>query len=371
MKLRKMLNRIFTLACASALLFASTVSAEIGGNDPSYTYTVTLYSGNQGTFNGAAGVSVSGSGQVSYVGEDEIRITGLNYGDRVSVSSPSGMVTLEDGSKYYVKGIRESGRDNNTVGSSSFRVDSDREYVIAYGIRGNMVSYLVNYVDGEGNELAPSETFYGVVGDRPVVAFRYVDGYQPQAYNLTGTLVSNEADNVFTFVYRRIVTDNGQTGTGDGSETGTDGGAAGNGTDTGTAGSGTAGSGTAGSGASGGTAGTGTDTGTTGNNTGSAGAANGTVSGTAGTGSSNGGTGSGGSDETDTEDGTDTGSDEPEELIDIDEDDTPLGSYDDENAGNERPAGDMPLFIIIAAVAVLGICIAAFVYLKFGRNRRK
>ena len=52
-----------------------------------------------------------------------------------------------------------------------------------------------------GTPLLESQTFYGAVGDRPVVAFQYVDGYQPQAYNLTGTLSSNEAENVFTFTY--------------------------------------------------------------------------------------------------------------------------------------------------------------------------
>ena len=42
------------------------------------------------------------------------------------------------------------------------------------------------------------------MGDRPVVAFLYIDGYEPQAYNLTKTLSKNEADNIFTFVYSRV-----------------------------------------------------------------------------------------------------------------------------------------------------------------------
>ena len=40
-----------------------------------------------------------------------------------------------------------------------------------------MTSYTVNYVDENGNELAPSRTYYGNVGDRPVVAYLYMDGY--------------------------------------------------------------------------------------------------------------------------------------------------------------------------------------------------
>lgn len=80
----------------------------------------------------------------------------------------------------------------------------DRDYVVAYGIWGNRIAYTVNYQDEDGNTLLPSETFYGNVGDRPVVAFQYVEGYQPQAYNLTGTLSENAAENVFTFTYSRL-----------------------------------------------------------------------------------------------------------------------------------------------------------------------
>ena len=105
-------------------------------------------------------------------------------------------------------------------------VDSDREYVIAYGIRGNMVSYRVNYQDQNGNTLLESQTFYGAVGDRPVVAFQYVDGYQPQAYNLTGTLSGNEAENIFTFTYTPVEQPAAGTGTAAGG-TDTSGGGAG------------------------------------------------------------------------------------------------------------------------------------------------
>ena len=80
--------------------------------------------------------------------------------------------------------------------------------MVAYGIRGDMVAYTVNYQDADGNELAPSQQFYGNVGDKPVVAYRYIDGYVPQAAALTKTLSSNEAENVFTFVYEE-----GESGT--------------------------------------------------------------------------------------------------------------------------------------------------------------
>ncbi len=135
-------------------------------------------------------------------GQEVVTYTGLNYGDRVTFDI--GRVVLEDDSKYYVRGIRESGLDNDTAAAPSIRVTGDLDYVVAYGIPGSTVAYTVNYEDAAGGALHPSATYYGNVGDKPVVAFQYIEGYQPQAYNLTKTLSANAADNVFTFVYSRV-----------------------------------------------------------------------------------------------------------------------------------------------------------------------
>lgn len=154
-----------------------------------YTYTVRFFSGAQGTIDG----------------EEVVVRENLQYGDRVTFNQRN--VTLNDESKYYIKGIRESGKDNNTANSrSSFSVSSDMDYVVVYGLLTDAVSYTINYVDQDGNTLAPSETYYGNVGDAPVIAYLYIEGYQPQAYNLTGVLQRNAADNVFNFIYRRIDT---------------------------------------------------------------------------------------------------------------------------------------------------------------------
>ena len=50
-----------------------------------------------------------------------------------------------------------------------------------------MVAYTVNYQDASGKSLAKSQTFYGNVGDKPVVAYRYVENYIPDALALTKT----------------------------------------------------------------------------------------------------------------------------------------------------------------------------------------
>lgn len=169
--------------CAVSSLSVTAAAAE----KKEYTYTVRFFSGARGNFGG----------------KELVTFKNLKEGDRVSFRQAD--VTLEEGSKYYIKGIRESGRDNNTVSSqSSFVVTGDQDYVVAYGIKGNSVGYTVRYVDTDGRQLLPDETYYGNIGDRPVIAYQYVENYRPQAYNLTGTLKENEAENVFTFTYTAI-----------------------------------------------------------------------------------------------------------------------------------------------------------------------
>ena len=148
-----------------------------------YTYKVTLSAGNKGTIKG----------------QQKVEETDLAAGSTVTFNLNDIQVTDE---KYYVKGIRLSGRDNSeALAAPAFVVDSDADYVVAYGIKGNMVAYTVNYEDEQGNTLAESQTFYGNVGDKPVVAYRYIENYVPQALTLTKTLSDNAADNVFTFKY--------------------------------------------------------------------------------------------------------------------------------------------------------------------------
>ena len=177
------LRQIGAVCLALVLILMSVPPMEAEAN---YTYNIRIFSGQQGTI---------GGGEV-------LVYEGLNYGDRISFNLRD--VSLNDNSKYYVKGIRWSGRDNNTVGTTSFQVTEDRDYVVAYGLLTDAVAYTINYVDAAGNALAPSETYYGNVGDRPVIAYLYIEGYQPQAYNLTGTLSENAAENIFNFVYTPI-----------------------------------------------------------------------------------------------------------------------------------------------------------------------
>ncbi len=210
---------------------AGVFSGKTSAQAFSYTYTVSFSAGAQGSFGGnsiqvrkaagnEAGVSVSSAG-------DKIVVTGLEYGDVISCDA-QGSVGLNDNSKYYVKGIRLSGRDNNTVANSAFLVSGDQDYVVAYGIPGELAEYTVNYVDTNGNKLAESRTYYGNVGDEPVIAYLYIDGYTPDSYNQTGKLVSDASKNVFNFVYAQAATSIADNGGANGADGAADNAAAGN-----------------------------------------------------------------------------------------------------------------------------------------------
>lgn len=359
---RVVFTSLMTLCLVLGLFPVNTLAEE-------YTYQVTFYSGNQGTFNGTEGLSVdnhsSGSEYAVEENGDEITVSGLKQGDIVSFDVQAGAVQMADDSKYYLRGIRQSGRDNDTVQTSAFRVDGDAEYVLAYGIRGNQTGYTVNYQDAQGNELAPSRTYYGNVGDKPVVAYLYIEDYNPQTLALTRTLSENEAENVFTFVYTpvptEVITEPGDTITNTTTVTETvpgttdEGTAAGTGTaGTGTAGTGTGTAGTAGEGA--GAAGTaGEGTGAAGEGTGAAGT---DETGTAGTD----GTAAGETDAAADEGTTDIQDEEVpqdnQDLTDLDEEEVPQSNI---NINEEEVKKGLPMVAGVAigvlAVAALGVII--------------
>lgn len=172
-----------------------------------YTYQATIYAGNHGRFGNALDIRVnnknSGSSyRIERGSGDKIIISGLKKGDVVSIDvTRSGAVTTDADSPYYVRGLRDSGMDNSEAGHGAFRVDRDRDFVVAYGMRSQETSYTVYYQTADGVTLEPAHTYYGNVGDKPVAAYLYIDGYMPLTYNLTKTLSDNPAENTMTFVY--------------------------------------------------------------------------------------------------------------------------------------------------------------------------
>ena len=316
--MKKWKRLLVSLLTVSMTLGASTMSVMADDTTP-YTYKVTLSAGNKGTING----------------QNKIEKKDIASGSTVTFNLNDIQVTDD---KYYVKGIRLSGRDNDeTLAAPSFTVDKDTDYVVAYGIKGNMVAYTVNYQDASGKSLAESQTFYGNVGDKPVVAYRYVENYIPDALALTKTLSNNESENVFTFTYKPGATDRVVTTTTTITTT--------------VPGTATPGTGTGNVGTAGGTTG-----GTTG---GTAGTTGGTTDGTT-TGTTDGTTTDNDSQDTTAKDkDTATSEDEqtPKSLVDLDDEDTPKGNIDAKDKTSKTPIAAGIGIIVVAVAALVGLIV--------------
>lgn len=190
------LKSILMAALAMTFLLASTVecfAAEAGN-----TYRVTVSAGNQGSINESdkyTEILESGADFVFKTEAVTLKTTTGTDAEGNEVVVPS---------KYFVKGFKISGREE-LYPEISFTVTEDRDYVVAYGIAGNQTLYTVEYVDANGKTLAEPDQFYGSVGDKPIVAGKYIAGYAPQAFALTKTLEANPEGsseiNNFKFVY--------------------------------------------------------------------------------------------------------------------------------------------------------------------------
>lgn len=320
----KKYKKLFVSLLAAAVLTVGSAFSVMAAD--TYTYKVTVYAGNKGTIDG----------------QKQKEITGLSLGSQVILDINSVKVTDD---KYYVKGFRLSGRDNEeALATPTIEVDGDVDYVVAYGIKGDMVAYTVNYQDADGKTLADSQTFYGNAGDKPVVAYKYIENYIPQALALTKTLSDNESKNVFTFTYtpgetdRIVETTTTVTTIVPGPTTTT--------TTTGTTGTGTTGTGTAANGTN------------AANNAAGGNTANGANTNAGGT-TDNQNNGQ----DADNQDNQTTDIPDnqvPETLVDLDDEETPKSNIDAEDGSNTLPmVGGAAIGILsVAALAAL------FVYLK-------
>lgn len=333
--MKKWKRLLVSLLTVSMTLGASTMSVMADDTTP-YTYKVTLSAGNKGTING----------------QSKIEVSDISYGSKFSFDNTALYNIQVTDDRYYVKGIRLSGRDNASskrLDAPAFIVTGDADYVVAYGIKGNMVAYTVNYQDTSGKSLAESQTFYGNVGDKPVVAYRYVENYIPDALALTKTLSDNESENVFTFTYtpgatdRIVETTTTVTTTVPG--TATPAGAAGTTGATGTTG-----------------ASAGTGTGTTAGGTAAGGT---TAGGTTAGGTTTGGTAGGTTTDNNSQDTTakdkDTATSEdeqtPKSLVDLDDEDTPKGNIDAKDKTSKTPIAAGIGIIVVAVAALAGLIV--------------
>ena len=174
----KHMKRMFAVLCAVLLFVPGALRAKA---EP-YKYTVTVLAGLHGQFK-----------------EGDKNKTEFKVAKDVQWNPTEWMEKLEvTDERFYLKGFHISGIEDLVPTTP---ITEDTVFVASYGLKGQTVAYTVRYQDAAGNTLHPTRTFYGNIGDKPVIAYQYIDGFVPRVLNLTKTLSANEADNVFTFTY--------------------------------------------------------------------------------------------------------------------------------------------------------------------------
>ena len=183
--------RALGLALASLVMAVMLVAPVFAATQ----YRVRVYAGKEGKVNGSS----------------DYAETTVAYGDEIKLSDKF-KIEVSNQEKYYPKGFRISGKDNRDGLKDSIVVTEDMDFVVAYGAIGDMTSYTIRFVDNATGEklkdsqgkYVPDAVYTGKVGDKPVVAYTYFEGYRPLYRNITGTLKANPDDNVWPLPYVRI-----------------------------------------------------------------------------------------------------------------------------------------------------------------------
>ncbi len=191
---------VVLLLCAAMALGAAMPASA------AYNYTVTVSSGLHGE------LAVQGNKVADAQNGGERMPLSFAYGQEWN---PNNYPVNVIGEKYYFKGYHIAGHEG-VIGAMNITKDID--LVATFGLKGNMVKYIIHYQDRKGKTLRADDEYYGNVGDKPVVAYVYIEGYRPvNTKNVTFTLKEGEVRE-FTFVYTRDSNSPGGGGGGDDEE---------------------------------------------------------------------------------------------------------------------------------------------------------
>ena len=194
----KKIKVLTVLAIAFCFLLGTTA---VYAADSGYSLIV---SGGNGTLDGSSN-PVVGTNTVEVVSgtSDKISVDG---GEAITVKPPE--------SKYFVRGLKLAGHDNDeiytSIATNHAGTPQDTSVVVAYGLKSNMVKYTVSYIDENGAELVGSDTHYGVIGDRPIVTFKQINGYLPASATEL-TLSPDASTNTITLTYTPAQAGEGDT----------------------------------------------------------------------------------------------------------------------------------------------------------------
>ena len=181
--MKKILILLLSVICVLLVVPLNTLADD---NSDTYEYTIRVFAGDKGAFSDGSAV----------------KTIHARYGEEVNLSD---YLVVPTENRYLFNGYRTSGRDNRWAEMPAFTAEKDVDYVAAYVIKGNVVHYTLRFVEyGTGRQLLADMVLEGNAGDKPIEAFRYVEGYRPLYRNITKTLSDNEAENVFVFEYVEI-----------------------------------------------------------------------------------------------------------------------------------------------------------------------
>lgn len=182
------MKKILTMIVALTVLLVLAVPAAPSCFAKETTYTVKVYPGKKGSLNA------------------DTEYADHQYRDTFKGNVTIGDISVKDDTTYYVKGFRLTGHDKKEYVTtlSGFQVTRDLTYEVVYGVKGEMVAYTVRYVDDSGKAVSSEDVYYGKVGDKPTVAYKYLQTYMPVTYTMAKTLSANPEENVFEFIYTSV-----------------------------------------------------------------------------------------------------------------------------------------------------------------------
>jgi hypothetical protein len=139
-------------------------------------------------------VRIDGGTQGKVDGQEQV-VVNVAYYWEFNVNNYT-VVPTDD--KYYFKGFHLAGHSEIV---DRMNITKDTVLVASYGVKADQVEYHVRYVDENDHsiDLLPMDVLYGNPGDKPVLAYKYVENYLPSnTMSYTGTL---EEDTILEFVF--------------------------------------------------------------------------------------------------------------------------------------------------------------------------
>ena len=189
---RSLFVRVAAVVIALCMIAALALPALASETGDTYTYTVRIFAGKQGTIDGK-----------------DVKEYSVTPGQKLNVdwNELKKLIKVTD-SRYEATGFRLSGKDNNLYPKTIAEpivVNSDMDFVVSYALKGSDIQYTIKYLEaGTNKELhkPATLTYYGNEGEEFVPTYIYIDGYTPKDPVTTAVKLKNGM--TFTCYYTKI-----------------------------------------------------------------------------------------------------------------------------------------------------------------------